>query len=1041
MLREKSFVRFALAAALCSAGCTQTTQPVVLRSLEASGRFSSLCLGSRDDTTSTYPLWEPRNLQDCPDTSFADGEDRHAFSMVTQTTRGEVALVDLTLELVSDSEPTIPGYNFVTVGAQPTGIVSTPGSLATFVGVAEPGKEGIFALPTSCVVPRQTNAPLRDLTTWPACRLPSAPGELALVIDAPPDDSNPDVYRQTCSGDTTPTTPAPQSATDANGNPRECPADLSQETQQPGRRKILVSLPERKSIAVIDAQDLLDRPAGEYAPCVFDEEIRLGSYKPDPNHPITQVEPADLKALGGMVTGLAHPQPPDEFEPSLGGFAQIEDTTTKEHRLFVADLNAPVIHEVDTGDVCAPKETDFLYPVAFGDPGRIVTTTRLAASPLTIPPGDQPVTAGNRYLYAIDQFVGSVMMFDVSPGSTNRTPLLRTHAALLPFEQPDRLDFGSPARDVAFALRDHVQVDPATGSQRFGQFCNPDPSISPLDPGALYRPAADLSTGASPSFLRGVFGFAALDNGHVAVVDVQDFDAPCRRPIYPNPGPDEDFRGCANDVVPKSKGGLYQTTALVPTVTDEVSCNVVETNRERSAAAIRNDVTLGVHAPSLITFPTLVSDQGRSLPTNGTPDGLKNPRMLGVDFSAKDKAQVWLGTTLYAAGDRSNPLLIDPAQADSASLVLSFQEPRIYAPQETFSAIYEGITSGPHTSGNLTLYADAYMKLKDSGASFCDEGVQDEPVAQQRGPLYQVADDDLPTFGLQHADYVEITSDLFPSDDDVYWTKGHAGASCGEADPNTPGAGFLACQTAFGTAANPNTKRQFHVIHASKSELLLKPRSGANAKLVELTACCFPSDISYVVRASREWVVRGSVSGSPTDEETTTLMPYPLTTPPWVPPDNTACSLNQGQDPLKKFLRSRALEVSCKGTDCAPNSGGQATVGPADSKEVACVFAPGQLPDPVLTNAADDWCIYNGLNSAFIIYKGTTSSVQKYEYDWTVTGGFSPLSINLSATTDTNTSPLAMIYSPARDALLVADGSTKGIVTVDLNTLAITVIY
>jgi hypothetical protein len=1037
-------VRFALAAALCSAGCTQNAQPVVLRSLEASGNFSSLCMGTRNPTA-TIPSYEPRNVQDCPDTTMADGEDRHAFSMVTQTTRGEVALVDLTLGQVADSEPTIPGYNFLTIGAQPTGIVSTPGSLATFVGVAEPGKEGIFALPTSCVGSRKPDAPLRDLTMWPACRLPSAPGELALIIDMPPDDTMPNVYRQHCT-DTMVGPAVGQSPLDENGNPRICPADLSQETQQPGRRKLIVSLPDRVpvgkdlqdptvdteitrgTIAIIDAQDLLDRAPGTYEPCVFEKEISFAAYNPS-GGTLTQVEPADLKAAGPPPAGLAHPQKPAKFTPKPGGFAQVEDETTKEHRLFVADLQAPVIHEIDTSDVCEPVEKEFLYPLSFADSNRVVTTTRLAASPLSIPPDGEPVTAGTRYLYAIDQFDnGSIMMFDVSPGATNRTPLLRTHAPLFPIEPPDRIAFVSPARDVAFALRDHVQVDPATGTQQIGRFCNPDPSIPLTDPGALYRPASDLSTGAAPNFLRGIFGFAALENGQVAVIDVQDFDAPCRRPIYANPSSTQDFRGCANDPVPNGVGGTFATSAG-PTVTNEVTCSVVETNRDRSSAAIRNDLTLGTHAPSLRAFPTLISDTGRTLPTSNTPDGLKNPRMLGVDFSAKDKAQVWLGTTLYATGDPTNPLVIDPTKADTTSVVLSFVEPRIYASSESFTAVFEGITSKPRPSGRLT-YENGVFTLDDSGATFCDFGVLDETLSQERAESYNAKDD--PNFGLQHADYVEITSDLFPSDNDVYWTKGHAGASCGGADPNTPGAGFLLCQTQFGTAASPNTKREFRVVHASRAQLVIDPRGFPNSeKLIELTTCCFPADISYDVRASNEWVVTGSASGYQHNEVTITPNPNDPNKP-WTGPDGTACALSN--DALKSKLRGRALEVSCSGAGCPPAIG---VAGPGDT---GCVFPAGAF-NPVLGDPGAGRCIFDGLKSNFVIYKGSTTSLKNYEYDWTVIGGFSSLSINLSATTDTNTSPLAMVYSPARGALLVADGSTKGIVTVDLSTLGISIIY
>src|SRR5690349_17754615 len=93
-----------------ASACTQSTQPVTLRSLEANGRFSFLCLGTRDPTA-VPAEYEPRSVEDCPDTSLTDGENRRAFAMVTQTTRGEVAMVDLTISQVVDGEPTVPGFN------------------------------------------------------------------------------------------------------------------------------------------------------------------------------------------------------------------------------------------------------------------------------------------------------------------------------------------------------------------------------------------------------------------------------------------------------------------------------------------------------------------------------------------------------------------------------------------------------------------------------------------------------------------------------------------------------------------------------------------------------------------------------------------------------------------------------------------------------------------------------------------------------------------------------------------------------------------
>src|SRR5260221_3804098 len=226
----------AFTGAVTQAGCNQTSQAVTLRSLESSGRFSFLCVGTRNPTA-PLPEYGPRDLDDCPDQSPVDGEERHLISMVTQTTRGEVAMVDLTAGGVIDAERTVPGFNFLPIGAQPTSIVSTPGSRATFVGVAEVGKEGIFALPSSCILARREEGPVRDLTTWPACRLPSAPGDMAILIDPPGDPAQPDVYRPRCD--------EPSAKAEPQAGFPACPADLSMETKPAGRRKLAVALPDR----------------------------------------------------------------------------------------------------------------------------------------------------------------------------------------------------------------------------------------------------------------------------------------------------------------------------------------------------------------------------------------------------------------------------------------------------------------------------------------------------------------------------------------------------------------------------------------------------------------------------------------------------------------------------------------------------------------------------------------------------------------------------------------------------------------------------
>jgi hypothetical protein len=890
---------------------------------------------------------------------------------------------------------------------------------------------------------RDDDAPLKDLTTWPACRLPTTPGEMAIVIDRPPDPEHPELFRQKCGDPPSEATPQPA---------RHCPADLSTETNHPGRRKLVVSLPDREEIVVIDAQELLDRDPGKYEPCTFEQQIRLDKSQL-PMDPVQQVRPPDLPVDEGSPPGLEHPPLATDASPRPAGFAQIEDATTNEHRLFVADSELPLIHELDTADACAIKEKPApLLPVSFKDPSRIVTTTRIAASPLTVPPPGGPPTDVKRFLYAVDaDDNGSVMFFDIRPGATDRwcmasdprscrTPLLRPHGKLLPFEPPDRIAFDSPARDITFALRDHVEADPATGSQQIGQFCDPDPNLNPTDPGAQYRPAPDLTTGAAPSFLRGLFGFVALQSGHIAVIDVQDFDAPCRRPVTQNLGPDENFRGCANDK-PLEGGFKTYETAVGPTVTDEVTCQVVQQNRARSTAPLRNNVTFGNHAPSLRSFPTLISDTGRTLPTTRTTDGLFNPRMLGVDFSATDKAEVWVGTTLFSAKNLDNPLIIDPAAADQSSLVLSFREPRVFLPEENFSAVFEGVTVNPSASGVIDIDAKGVLSVSDGGQSFCRAGVQDVRVARLQGENdFGVPVDSLDAFAQSHADHIEILADLLP-DTDTYWQRG-LGASCGGADPGQPGASYQTCRNVYGLAsardAPLSRNREFRILHAIPNKVEIEALDGSpgqKAKLAELLECCFPTAVSYDVRASLEWVVLSSAAHY---RHNISAQPDPN--------DNTLQACLPNPDPLQRRLKSRALEVSCAGTDgvsdCAKDDSGNATIGLATSADAACISSAAKPFVPQLDPDLDKTgCVFNGLWAGFVIYRGGRPTVRDYHFDWSVVGGFSPQLLNLSSTSDANTSPTSMQFSPGIDGLVVSDGSSKGLVLVNLSTYAITLNY
>src|SRR5262245_5939795 len=92
------------AVASIDAGCTQQPVTVPLRSLERSGRVSYVCLAAPGDPNGVL-----RPLSSCtgdvvPDPTTFVLDDAgvfpipHLYALVTQTTRGEVAVVDITAQ-------------------------------------------------------------------------------------------------------------------------------------------------------------------------------------------------------------------------------------------------------------------------------------------------------------------------------------------------------------------------------------------------------------------------------------------------------------------------------------------------------------------------------------------------------------------------------------------------------------------------------------------------------------------------------------------------------------------------------------------------------------------------------------------------------------------------------------------------------------------------------------------------------------------------------------------------------------------------------
>ena len=133
------------------------------------------------------------------------------------------------------------------------------------------GRYSIFALPTTCVTPPKEGQPAREITLWSSCRLPSAPGEMAIAVDPTQtvtvDKNKKEItsYRTHLRACLQPPIGLPPANLAITKRREDCPANLEaeQQTAPIGRRKLVVT-PARDEgkIAIFDAQAILKPAAG-----------------------------------------------------------------------------------------------------------------------------------------------------------------------------------------------------------------------------------------------------------------------------------------------------------------------------------------------------------------------------------------------------------------------------------------------------------------------------------------------------------------------------------------------------------------------------------------------------------------------------------------------------------------------------------------------------------------------------------------------------------------------------------------------------------
>jgi len=1059
--------------AVSVSSCTQNSTEVAVRSFELARQVDFVCMQVyahfADDPEGTIraipPIpAPPGNCAPVPADTDGTFFSFHLYALVTQLTRGEVAVVDLTAGTVIDIDRGTPGINFLPVGGQPTDIAVAPDGKMTFVAAAEPNKAAIYgianrdALGDSQQLSELGTRPIPKLTTWPVC---------ALIAVIP----------RVLSGDI-----------DAGG-----PAESAYEVAvvlpgEGGRSSKLITLDPKPFLrgsdpvgtgagdgGVPEGDRLEPSPGprlepGSLADCPITSAIELSGELPSAWKPGPEWDNGIRNALvadGGAASLPAQALPPtpgcvDEAPP--GGDAGAGDAGAGEagvpeypfpsapqaspmgtsaardgQVLYVADGALPMIHVFDLSVAGKPTELAPLLATSQYNPDRRVTVGQIAVSP--------PTRDFKKYLYAIDRKEGSIMVFDVTdPATSSHVPLTRPNAETNPYQTAvDRISFGAPVASLSFVRHDFSPRNPLDGTLMTagtrGALCNPnssaspDPAASNFDPGTLFREGAvnqDPNLLLGPSRLRGIFAFATLSNGNMMAIDVDDWDAPCRRP--------EDMQEPISSITPAQAGaaggaGPYQAPVATG-MTNEIYFPMTAPNRARSQYLTRfvnslgqpDSVGLG-HVPVLDSRPQLVVN-GTTVPIL-EPDGVQNALMVPTKTDFFD----W-----------NNPFEHDPNSPTppaAPGVRFSYETPEVHIDQD-WAVVYEGILPGMDGfQGALEAPDNTYetMTLSQPAAAFCRKGVEDLRVssvraaaeAPERAKLGLLAE--AAPLDRHLVDYVQISDDLLDVSD-AYWSQYNScwDGPLASAPKDLPNADLATarhdlCAVNFGNYTDevqPNATRDFPILEAYDDHLVLgafsyargsqgldpgrrvaESKGSFNVTPLRQAQCCFHNEAHFKVRTGGQWVTVGGAVGylnHMTKDATGACV--------------STCTTRD------RLLNARvpALPYPCN------EQNGTCTTDREKQDQVPLIDRNSPL---AMRNPAMSFVIYNGRN-------GTTDvpPVRDAQYRFATRGGYVDYTLNLASTT-TAVSPQSMRFVEAFQQLAIIDGAAQGLMLIDLNNVTL----
>jgi hypothetical protein len=1089
--------------------CSQTPTNVPVRTFQQATKMDVVCLevNDRNGNPLKASQLQPVDRDTC--TIVATGgntaaQQYHLYAVVVQSTPGEVAAVDLTNGNVIDENHATPGVNFIPVGAVPTDIAVPRAGTMTFVSSADPNKPAIYAIDNRRVLGDSTGLnPQRPLTIadLPACSLPQPPGALA-IAQTSPESYVLLVQLRSWGGQSAQVVAIdPGPLMRGAGIDAGAPADGgSTGVVPPGSLAPCTALgsvtlsgtlpptwtpapPWQDGVPYYDAQapGMVVPEAGPDAPMgageagVLEGGTDAGTPPMQPGLGTGNVviaadaQPPPVPPGAQCVSTVSVPDGGIPLTPPLGAQGPAPSAMTMRTDrpiLYVADGALPLIHVIDVADPTHPVEQPPLLATSLRSPGKPIGVGPLSVSPAT--------RDGAVFLYATDMSDGTLMVFDVTdPASTVRTPLLRPHPELNPFQPLDRIAFSAPVVSVIFVEHDWPLPSQAPGDNTHyygGILCNPNPGAHPSTDrttwakGAYYRAdqAGIIETNGTveslPGRLRGVFAFATLSNGNVVAVDVDDWDAPCRRPdpmvvgnitgllaVPQEEGPPDGGEYKAPHTY-QNEGGLSGSAA----VTIESFFPVSAPHRLRSNFLLANDPNTGNHAPNLVGPPTLTDVSGAAVQTGPQSPGspLIQPTVL---------PQGWIDPTTL-----QNPTQPDPSQrttimtADAGVLPgvrLSLDDPTAHFDQD-WTVTFEGVLPGADQIAADVSTNDGYQSLTLSTGTgglvdasgpanglsppgYCSLGIEDWTLGQARAEAIQANN----PADAWTSDYIEIADDLLASSD-PYWEQS---GSCWDGTPLQNASAqdrYNACATRFGanatdagatgvgTLADTYLSRDFPIIHAYDDHIVLgrfgwDPTQSkaeqttsrvvvgpdpSNVPFLKIAQCCFHKQIGFKVRTGGEWVTVGTNGIN--------LLHHVR-----VGGDGSCILSCDTQDAL---LNGRLLDTpfvpasSCSGdAGAGAGDGGTQAAGRND-------FDAMRNPMLSFFMKAATGCPAGGAH---------TLTARDLQWHFSVRGGFDPLTLSITQGANVAVSPRSMFFIEPLSRLAVIDGEQQGLVVFDLYTL------